>query len=96
MTQTSRMLQWHDKAVEPAGDSKSDAWYFNWFAKRLKELYADSTDPKDRPILDMTWDYEHDESARTRKGRTVGAKSAAGNQRLLYGPPASKLPASPT
>ncbi|MDQ2866201.1 MAG: formate dehydrogenase-N subunit alpha [Candidatus Eremiobacteraeota bacterium] len=59
MVQTSRMLQWHDKAVEPAGDSKSDAWYINWFMRRMKELYADSSDPVDRPILDTTWNYEH-------------------------------------
>ncbi|HTC30233.1 MAG TPA: formate dehydrogenase-N subunit alpha [Candidatus Acidoferrum sp.] len=68
MTQTSRMLQAHDKAVEPAGESKSDAWYFNWFAKRLKELYAGSTDPKDRPILDMTWSYEHDDPHERERG----------------------------
>lgn len=61
MTQTSRLVQWHDKAVHPAGDSKSDAWYFYWLGNRLKELYAGSTDPKDRPILDMTWNYEHDD-----------------------------------
>ncbi len=68
MTQTSRMLQWHDRAVEPAGDSKSDAWYFTWFAKRLKELYADSTDPKDRPIRHMTWDYDHDDAQQRANG----------------------------
>ncbi len=61
MVNTSRLLQFHDKAVEPKGDSKSDAWYLTWFAKRLKELYKGSTDPKDRPILDLTWDYEHDD-----------------------------------
>ena len=68
MTQTSRMLQGHDKAVEPAGESKSDAWYFNWFAKRLKALYADSTESKDRPILDMTWNYEHDDPHERERG----------------------------
>lgn len=68
MTQTSRLLQWHDQAVEPAGDSKSDAWYFNWFAKRLRALYAGSTDPKDRPILDMTWNYDHDDPQKRTKG----------------------------
>ncbi len=68
MTQTSRLLQWHDKAVEPAGESKSDAWYFNWFAKRLKELYADSTDPKDRPIQHMSWHYDHDDPHGRAKG----------------------------
>ncbi|MDE2483195.1 MAG: molybdopterin-dependent oxidoreductase, partial [bacterium] len=68
MVQTSRLLQWHDKAVEPAGESKSDAWYFNWFMLRMKELYAGSTDPKDRPILDTTWAYEHDDPHERAKG----------------------------
>ncbi len=68
MVQTSRLLQWHDKAVEPAGDSKSDAWYFNRLAKRLKELYKDSTDPKDRPILDTTWAYESDDASDRKRG----------------------------
>ena len=28
-TQTQRMLQWHDKAVEPPGDARSDAWFIS-------------------------------------------------------------------
>ena len=68
MTQTSRVLQGHDKAVEPAGHSKSDAYYFTWLMKRLKALYADSTDPKDRPILDVTWDYDSDDPDERAKG----------------------------
>jgi formate dehydrogenase major subunit len=68
MTQTSRMLQAHDKAVDPPGEAKSDAWYFTWFAKRLKELYAGSTDPKDRPILDMTWNYDSDDPHERERG----------------------------
>ncbi len=74
MTQTSRLLQWHDKAVDPAGESKSDLWYFNWLAKRIKELYAGSTDPKDRPILHMTWDYEHDDAHERGKGEPSALK----------------------
>jgi formate dehydrogenase major subunit len=68
MTQTSRLLQWHDKAVQPAGDSHSDLWYFYRLGKRLKELYADSTDPKDRPILDMTWEYDHADARERARG----------------------------
>ncbi len=68
MVQTSRLLQWHDKAVEPAGDSKSDAWYFNWFMLRMKALYANSTDPKDLPILHTAWNYEHDDPHERVKG----------------------------
>ena len=72
MTQTSRVLQWHDKAIEPLGDSKSDLWYFYDLGKRLKALYADSSDPKDRPILDMTWDYDHEDE----RERAAGEPSA--------------------
>ncbi len=68
MTQTSRVLQWHDKAIEPLGDSKSDLWYFYDLGKRLKALYSASPDPKDRPILDMTWDYDPDDERERASG----------------------------
>jgi formate dehydrogenase major subunit len=55
------MLQWHDKALDPPGDCRSDAWYVYNLGKRLKQLYAGSTDPKDQPLLDLTWNYEFDE-----------------------------------
>lgn len=81
MTQTSRLLQWHDKAVEPAGDAKSDAWYFNWFARRFKEMYQDSTDPKDRPIQHMTWDYGDDEPSMLRVLQEInGYETQSGEQ----------------
>ena len=60
LTNTQRLLQWHNKALDPAGDCRSDAWFVLHLGKRLKELYADSTDPRDRGLLDLTWDYDHD------------------------------------
>ncbi len=36
---------------------RSELHFVYHLGKRLKELYADSRDPKDRPIQDMTWDY---------------------------------------
>ena len=51
------MLQWHHKAVEPPGDCRSDLWFMYHLGRRLKKLYEASTDPKDRPLLDLTWDY---------------------------------------
>src|ERR671916_2967009 len=64
-TQTQRMLQWHDKAVEPPGDAKSDAWFVFHLGRKLKELYKDSDAPRDSLIKAMTWDYptegEHEE-----------------------------------
>ncbi len=56
-TQTQRVAQWHHKAIEPPGDSRSELHFAFHLGKRLKELYASSADPKDRPMQDMTWDY---------------------------------------
>ncbi|MDP9480033.1 MAG: molybdopterin-dependent oxidoreductase, partial [Actinomycetota bacterium] len=64
-TQTQRMVQWHDKSVEPPGEAKSDAWFVFHLGRRLKALYEDSTDPRDKLIQAVTWDYptegEHEE-----------------------------------
>ena len=59
-TNTQRLLQWHEKAVEPPGDARSELWFMFHLGNRLKELYADSNDPKDRPIQDLAWDYPTD------------------------------------
>jgi len=56
-TNTQRLLQWHHKAVESPGDCRSDVNFVYHLGKRLKELYAGSTDAKDRPIQQVTWDY---------------------------------------
>ena len=56
-TQTQRLVQWHHAAVEPPGDARSELHFVCHLGKRLKELYAASSDPKDRPIQEMTWDY---------------------------------------
>lgn len=56
-TNTQRLLQWHDKAVDPPGDARSETWFMAHLGRRLRALYADSTAEKDRPLLEMTWDY---------------------------------------
>jgi len=56
-TQTQRMLQWHDKAVESPGDARSDAWFVYHLGRRIKEMYRDSDDPHDALIQALTWDY---------------------------------------
>jgi formate dehydrogenase major subunit len=61
-TNTQRLIQWRDKAVDPPGDARSDLWFIYHLGKRLKELYAESTDPKDRPIQALLWDYENPEA----------------------------------
>jgi formate dehydrogenase major subunit len=56
-TNTQRLLQWHEKAVDPPGDCRSDLWFMYHLGRRIREKLAGSRDPKDRPILDLTWDY---------------------------------------
>ncbi|NYJ05821.1 formate dehydrogenase major subunit [Geodermatophilus daqingensis] len=56
-TQTQRLLQWRHKAVEPPGDARSDLWFYFHLGRLLKQRLANSTDPRDRPILDLAWDY---------------------------------------
>ena len=57
VTNTSRLVQWHDKVCDPPGDSRSDLWFIYHLGRRLKELYADSTEARDRPIQSLTWRY---------------------------------------
>jgi formate dehydrogenase major subunit len=56
-TNTQRLLQWHHKAVEPKDDQRSELWFMYHLGRRIKERLAESEDPRDRPILDLTWDY---------------------------------------
>src|SRR5262249_4221443 len=56
-TNTQRLLQWHFKAVEPKADCRSDLWFYYHLGKKIKERLESSTDPKNRPILELTWDY---------------------------------------
>jgi formate dehydrogenase major subunit len=57
-TQTQRMLQWREKAVEPSGDQRSELWFFHHLGRLVRERLAGSTDERDRPVLDLAWDYE--------------------------------------
>jgi len=56
-TNTQRLLQFHDKAVDPQGDTRSDLWFLYHLGRRLKELYRESTAPRDEGLRNLTWDY---------------------------------------
>ncbi len=61
-TQTQRLLQWRHKAVAPPGDCQSELEFFYELGRRIRQKLKDSTDPRDRPLLDLTWDYPVDET----------------------------------
>src|SRR5262249_48186031 len=45
------------KAVDPSEDARSDIWFTFHLGQRLKKLYADSKEARDRPIQALVWDY---------------------------------------
>lgn len=61
-TQTQRLVQFREQAVHPPEDAISELQFFHDLGVRIREKLKDSTDPRDRPLLDLTWDYPVDES----------------------------------
>jgi formate dehydrogenase major subunit len=61
-TNTQRLVQWRDQALEPPGDARSELWFMHHLAKRVKARYAGSARERDWPIRNLMWDYpEHGE-----------------------------------
>lgn len=60
-TQTQRLVQFREKAVDPPGDAVSELQFIHDLGVRIREKLRDSTDPRDRPLQDLTWDYPVDE-----------------------------------
>lgn len=59
-TQTQRLVQWRHQAVPPPGDAMSELHFLFELGRRIRARLAGSTDPRDRPLLDLTWDYPTD------------------------------------
>jgi formate dehydrogenase major subunit len=86
-TQTQRMLQWREKAVDPVGDQRSDLWFFFHLGRIGRERLAGSTDERDRPLRELFWDYETDgdePSAEHVLRRISGQQVATGEQLSGY------------
>jgi formate dehydrogenase major subunit len=83
LTNTQRLLQWHNKALDPVGDARSDAWFIYQLGKRLRKLYAGSTDPKDAPLLNLTWDYEPEHPHKLPDGTTSRIEGEPDVDRVL-------------
>jgi formate dehydrogenase major subunit len=57
LTNTQRLMQFHEKAVDPPEDARSDVWFTVHLGLKLKELYKDSPLPRDAGIRALLWDY---------------------------------------
>jgi formate dehydrogenase major subunit len=56
-TNTQRLLQWHEKAIEPREDCRSELWFMYHLGRIIREKLAASTELKDRPVIQLAWQY---------------------------------------
>jgi formate dehydrogenase-N alpha subunit len=54
---SGRRMQWRPRVAESPGDAREDIAILDGLVKALKQEYAGSTEARDRPILDLVWDY---------------------------------------
>ncbi len=54
-TNTQRLLQWREQAIEPPGDARSELHFVYHLGRLLKEKATDS--PRDAGLRALTWDY---------------------------------------
>jgi formate dehydrogenase major subunit len=57
LTNTMRLIQWHQKAVNPPGMVQTDAQFFCTLAHRLQKLYAGSKKNRDKGFLAANFTY---------------------------------------
>jgi formate dehydrogenase major subunit len=61
-TNTQRLLQWRDKAIDPPGDARSELDFMIDLGRRVKAHYAGSEEARDWPIRNLVWDYPDDDA----------------------------------
>lgn len=56
-TNTQRLLQHREKAVDPPGDARSETWFIYHLGCRLKAMAQRDTDTRNDGLRAITWDY---------------------------------------
>ncbi len=90
LSTSGRLIQWRNKIASPPGDAKEDIWILDKMIRAIKAEYKASTAAKDRPILDLVWDYGETPNAELVAREINGyaldvVKDAAGNTLVAKG-----------
>ena len=56
-TNTQRLNQFHEKAVEPPGDARSESWFMYHLGRRLKERASANPQPRNAGLNALNWTY---------------------------------------
>ncbi len=59
-TNTQRLLQWREKAVEPPGEARSELQFMIDLGRRLKRRASES--PRDAGLRALTWNYSDEDA----------------------------------
>jgi formate dehydrogenase major subunit len=59
-TNTQRLLQWREKAVDPPGDARSELQFMVALGRKLKAMATDA--PRDAALRALTWNYREDDA----------------------------------
>ena len=85
-TNTQRLLQWHEKAVDPPGDARSEAWFAYHLGRRLKARAERDRSPRNAGLRALTWTYRtdgpHDEPDMTEVLREINGRRVADRSQL--------------
>ncbi len=85
-TNTQRLLQWREKALDPPGDCRSDLWFYYHLGRLIRERVT--SEERDLPLRELTWDYpeegEHREPSASAVLREIGGVGADGQALSAY------------
>jgi len=70
-TNTQRLLQYREKAVDPPGDARSDTWFVYHLGRRIKEKAKKDQRPRNAGLNALTWDYPVEGEVREPKVKEV-------------------------
>src|SRR5262249_37110076 len=70
-TNTQRLVQWHEKAVEPPGDCRGEVWFTYHLGRRLKDKARLDPRPHNAGLNALTWDYTLEGAIREPSGAEV-------------------------
>ena len=87
-TNTQRLLQYRDQAVEPPGDARSETWFMYHLGRRLKERARRDTRPRNAGLNALTWNYrtkgEHAEPEVQDVLREINGYTVADRKQIVH------------
>lgn len=87
-TNTQRLLQYREKAVDPPGDARSETWFMYHLGTRLKRKAQHDPRPRNDGLRALTWNYsthgKHAEPSAEEVLKEINGYHVANRQQLTH------------